>query len=485
MSLTDIKRPFTDCGLPIIRFEAYNGCGDDVGGNFFGDGEVIGSSTGAVPFNFTQVTNLTGFITDLPRAITRQISLNCRTQKAQSFVPYMLQGADAYPPWKMREIEDMLHAEHILVDGQEVQYSGGTPFTAIGKNPCEAIYRLNVNLQECDVWNIYGCGDDCRDKDTYFAIPDTHISDDYFNSNGLKVANTYPQLLQYFSAQPGVTDVVDMPVGGLGIRRDFYKVFKVAGAVRENYIYFDNPTDNRNKVYGAKLDRAAPAYPLLENGIDNTSCPKVVIGTPTVEEITCTGLVIGTPLLEDMSCTVSGSGDWGTNGENGITATGTVLTLTLNLKNTGIRQPGTPVGLIYSGNISLPDNCAVPTDVPAAATITVLELNGAVLGTDKYSFGDGTNNITFSPCLSEGDYIKVYYGPPVTPPIIGGITVALISGECLPVSAVYLTNHNNATVPLGVTIIINTDGRIQWAGGITSADATAGYISITGIIFNI
>lgn len=160
------------CGIPNTKLVAIFDCIDTFTGDYYGDGVVLPQSFGLFPFPFVKLSNIQGRFRSVPSEIKRTISLNCRTQKTETTERWMLQGIVAFPVWKMQEIQRMMLANHIYVDGVEYQTEGGTFFKQIGKPyNCQYSYQLSIDFIGCYEWQIFGCQPVCESQSYYFLIP--------------------------------------------------------------------------------------------------------------------------------------------------------------------------------------------------------------------------------------------------------------------------------------------------------------------------
>lgn len=164
-------QPFGNSCLPNMRkLVWFSDCTDDYNGDFFGDGITIIANTLAF-VNFTRLTNLQGIIKHLPKNIKRILSINCRTQRTETTSKYQLQGSVPFPLWKMQEIEGMLLANRMFVDGIEKQSDGNAPFSEYGKPlNCVYYYKLEMELQDCFEWQVFGCTPACDVPIYYYPI---------------------------------------------------------------------------------------------------------------------------------------------------------------------------------------------------------------------------------------------------------------------------------------------------------------------------
>lgn len=484
--LSTIKRPITSCNKPVIKLVTTTECTDQIGDSYYGTGDIIDGSVGATQFPFQKITNLRGFIKDIPREIIRQNSLNCRVQKVSSSVKYDLQGGDAYPSWKMRELEEMFHGKQIIVDGQEVLFSGGTMFTELGSG-CPQLYRLRTTIEECRKEQIYGCQSECTPNCYFFRIPSNIVTQNFFNEAGAQIASNYNQLLEWYRNQSNVKEVIDVEEV-LQIACDYYKVFKViATGYIPSFIFFDNPSQT-NKVYGVSLDCDQPDYSKLCGNIDNRSCGALDLDIPFVFELECGAITItDTDVFEISSgCGVAPFPNWQQHtGTTSIIVSGNLRTLNLSVYNED--YPGVPPiegSLDYL--IGMGDECGFNSGLPIDADVYEVQEDGVPLDESEWSYNMATQDITFLPCVDVGDIVTLKYHQGGASPTFSGQIIATITGpSCLPLSPVYQTNSNNASIPAGATILIEPNGNIRWYGMPTSYDAIKSIIEVTGISYTV
>jgi len=158
------------CGKPYIKFVAQFDCIDTFTGDYYGDGTVI-AGFGRYPFPFVRLSWLQARLKTVPKTVKRTISINCRTQRTETTAKMQLQGIIPFPVWKMVELENMLLSNHLFLDGKEYQSEGGTPFKQFGKpQACNYVYQMDLDIQECYEWQIFGCTAACESQTYYYPI---------------------------------------------------------------------------------------------------------------------------------------------------------------------------------------------------------------------------------------------------------------------------------------------------------------------------
>jgi hypothetical protein len=473
MSLTSIQRPISECNKPVIRLVATPSCESS-------NGNIADGSEGVSNFPFQIITNLKGFIRDIPREIIRQNSKNCRPQKVQSSVKYELQGGNLYPAWKMREIEQSFMSEKIEIDGQEVLFSGGAIFEVAG-NTCNNLYRLKTIIEECQTISIFGCNPTCLTPIYYFVIPPIPEFEvpNFFNDSGILVASGYSQLLAYYSNRANVLEVEDI-VEPLPIQCSYYKVFSIkTSGITPSYLYVDS-VSNSSKIFGIPLDESNPDYNKLCKGIDNTACLIPIIEPPFVYELTCGDITIGSiTQFSDMMCAIMVQNMW--TGDVEITSTGDTRSIDIDISSTEYISGGGAIGEI-AHTIILGQECGITLSIDGGASIIDIQVNGIDLDESDYSYT--YPNLTFSPCLTVGDDLIIKYQEQITPPYIKQ-TIALITGTmCRPLTTVYQNNENNSSIPVGATIAIFPNGEVRWYGVPSAHTDANSTITVTDIIYN-
>lgn len=488
--LTRIQRPKSDCGKPIIRLEAYSSCNDE--GGYYGTGSPTSGSNGVQPFAYRRVTNIRGFVSRVPRTIERIVSQNCRTQKTTSSRIWQIQGADLYPVWKMDEIETMLQSEHITIDGEDVVYRAAEPAFTLAYNSCTGLFTLRINVEECTIQNIYGCGESCEQFYYVLAIPIALPLDDngnvnFFTDGASLIGNDITSLMQYLRNQTGVTDVQDL-TGVISLNCSFYAIISISGInpVLPPYFYINYPSV-KNKVWLRKLNVVNPDYDSLCNNINTTKCKALHIGTPTIIALTCSDVILDTPIVtlfggncwvdpvpywEQYSGVTSIVGGYGTN------------TLNLSLFNQNLPIAVSDLTGQYDYTAGSSGACSVLIPNGQGAIIDLVEIKGSP--TSDYNFNQSTGVIDFTgfTCLGASDFVHIeYHFPAGIGQVLSGQVIAEIKGGCLPTNTTYVTHSINPSIPDGSTLIIGTDGKIRWVGRVTTSDNTGSVIEVTNIVY--
>lgn len=491
--LVSLKRPLSDCGYPIINISASSGCSKSaITGKYYGAGTPVVNSPGfSGSITYKDVINISGFVSRIPTKIKRVISFFCQTQKVDYSREWKIECIDTFPEWKMDEIERMFQAQNIVIDGQQVVFNGDDAiFTSI-YNSCQNLFKLSFNVNECNIQQIYGCDDSCVKKDHYINITNSLFSTNlananYYNSNKVLIAKTDTDFINYVRNLPNVTDVstVDSPA----INCNSYKLLKIEGTDIVPEMFYVGDVSERSKIFLRSVSDISE----LCNGQDSTMCDAPTVGTVILTSLTCDAPTLGTVVLTELgvSCSVSPATGWSidTDGVTNIIGGVDSNTIALSIKSSDfVQQPGSTTPLSYSSrNATGAIQCTINVPNGIGATIDSVLIDGVT--TTKYSFDNTTGTLTLSTgyCLNQGSYININYHITTvsTPYSLSGQTVANISGGCLPLENVYLTNSCNSTIPQNVTILIQTDGQIKWWGTVNYSDTTQSKINVSGLVYS-
>lgn len=304
--------PAGNCGEQLIRIISKFDCVDNFTGDFYNIPEnVLG---GNADFEYRKITTIKGRIVRRPREITRELSYNCKLQRAESTAQYLLEGFEYLPPWKMYEIEGQLHANSLFIDDfagvREYQYAGGTPMKQISN--CFELFKLEATLQDCTQRQVFGCQEKCYPtknpdgSNIMFVIPAAYNGGGFYNSTRQLVATDYTGLIDYLRTRTGATAAEDVDTGSMDCAP--YKVISVTSAGQvDSHIYYDAPAAG-NKVYGVvvnNLNDLCAGLPAV--------CAKPVAGVIEVDVWICAVPVAGTFGVEDIAVdelVINGHGDW-------------------------------------------------------------------------------------------------------------------------------------------------------------------------------
>ncbi len=298
--------PPDPCGENFITIRTTYTCYDAFSGDYYAVPATV--YQGSASFVFEKRVNLVAKIAQREREIKREISYNCAVQRSESFKPYILQGISEtalVPTWKMNEIENMFHAEHIYINDYinpetEYQFAGGKIFTQVHK--CWESFRLNATLQSCTMRQTFGCFTDCNAKDTmYFIIPAAYNGTGFYDENKRLVAYTIAQLLTWAAGQDSVYQVDDISSDYPGTAGAFS--IAATGYIPTSF-YYDDITP-RNKVYGSITPPDAAAY--------IPACAKPVIDGIEIADDDCATPAHATPMINtqaDSHATIYNINNW-------------------------------------------------------------------------------------------------------------------------------------------------------------------------------
>lgn len=433
-----------------------------------------------------------GCIIRNPRDITRQISQNCRLQKVSSLVTYQLQGSNVYTPEKVDEIERIFHSKTLTLNGIDIQFEGGQVFEDLGEDfPNQ--FKLNVTISECMKWQIFGCGDENTTTERVevgpeitYAIPARQVSSVYFNDNGLKVADSYEGLLNYYRGQENVTAVTDIDIEEAQTDVNFSKIFKVAYFKESPDPFYYDKFSPSNKVYGLKLS-SPDAYNELSRGMNIGKCESITIESFEVISVECTDISIESVNIVMTACEIIPILGWSQfKGGNTIKMEGEDVLLTLSLFNPDFKYIDPITGsLSYEHPRDNEILCDVELDgtLPAGAVVNSILFNSIEIMND-HTFTISGNMLTLNPCLN------IYYGDTVVLSYtVGGAEqyigqIGQINGMCSPQFEVILTSENDSQIPEGATLSIDTAGLVYWDGPLTSYNSNFGLLELKNIKIN-
>lgn len=269
------------CGVPLIRITVNWPCYDAKTGFYYGTPTTVYNAT--APFSLAFVLNIPGRIVDRPASINREISFNCRTQRSESFSPYLLEGrseASLVPAWKMREIEGAFHAPEIMIDGLPYQWNGGTLFTQ--PTNCLEVFKLQTTMQSCVSRQDFGCQDPCQATRTSdYVVPGSYRGSGFYDETREPFADLY----DYFANRANVTEVEDV-TSEYAEAAEAYRVTSFGQT--PTYFYYDEPR-NANRVFAADPGVVSAVI----------ACAMPLTGTITFADETCDTPTIGTISFTD------------------------------------------------------------------------------------------------------------------------------------------------------------------------------------------
>lgn len=398
------------CGDPLIRIISRFECIDNFTGEFYGTPVQVFS--GAASWQYTKITSIKGRIVPRPRDLRREISYNCRLQRAETEDVYFLEGFEMFPAWKVKEIEGQLLANRLWVDDYisqtEYIFRGGQPFNKVsGAYSCTELFKLETNLFGCIQRQIFGCTELCVGTSTGFIIiPASYNDGGFYDENGLLIATVLDGnsvspyaagLIQWLLSQNGITGVTNVNIAGYTCEDYTYAILQIDAlptAYIPTFIYMDSPV-NLNRLYTIITNDTD----VLCDYIGENPCSTPTNGTVLFELLACATPTNGTVLFELITAdelTITNYGSW-----------------------TAAAAPDTEA-FVYGNQVS---------------------------------FSIETTNATIIGAIGE-DYS------------LGGETIASISALGRPSQQVVL-NENNSNVPAGVTIMISPSGAIAVTGTFT------------------
>lgn len=298
-----------DCGEILVRLISRFPCYNNFTGEYYAIPDDIIS--GSADFAYTKITSIRGRFVPRPREITRQISYNCKLQRAESARQYLLEGYDIYPAWKMVEIENQLHAPYIWIETQyeykEVQFTGGIVFGKVdGARDCTEYFKLSANLSDCIIRQTFGCDEGCSTTGYqgyagFFIIPQSYNGGAIYDSNKQLIAEDIDGLLDWFHAFEGVIEVeilaaesgspvVSPAISPLSCDYDYVIGIKTetSSVYIPTAIYYNSPIP-ANKIYSVTFDEISEVCDL----IPVVNCAQPVLDYYTLEDIDC-----ATPVLD-------------------------------------------------------------------------------------------------------------------------------------------------------------------------------------------
>lgn len=331
----------SECGDVYITLRTYMDCYDAQTGEYYATPDDI--LMGDASFTYQKVTNFQGVIQQVPREIERTYSLNCRLQKTQSQRLYELKSIKtAFPAWKMNEIENQLHAQYIYVEDERYEFNGGTAFDRI-KIPgdCATYFRLVTTLNDCSIYQIFGCGDNCNTTGSSFAAFVVPESGDFYNEARTYIGNTAEEVYNYYSNLPNVQDLQIIDPNDYDCEFSFGFVIYYNGFVPNSF--YAGGVMQSNRVYGMTESELEDVCTRIE-----VPCSSAEIGVITTSEQTCDTPSIGTITNESYTEIMVGVypvNDWVDNGDTGAVLSNGVLRLSIDLSNTNYPYSGSPATL--------------------------------------------------------------------------------------------------------------------------------------------
>lgn len=371
------------CDPDYLALHTWYECYDKQTGEYYATpGDIL---SGDASFTFGKTTNLLAILQQVPREITREYSFNCILQRTESQRQYEVRGRELFPPWKMNEIENQLHSPNIYIDDVQYQFNGGTLFEQfVIPRYCYYQYKLKMTLNDCNIFQIHGCGDACNTNGATLSFMVVTGAEQYYSENRNLVATDADELMNYYRNLSGVTDVVALDPGDFDCDFDFGFTVYSTSAYVPNSIFIGQPQPNTRLFGLSDEELAAICVSIIADETPD-------LGTPVITDDTSTPPVFGTPTITDydeLAIAIYPAQSWQVQDSSAVVSQG-VMTATFNLRNPDYPLVGSPatVPIIadliarfdingapkYSISITPDDN----TQIPADTTMTIDE-NGYV-----------------------------------------------------------------------------------------------------------
>lgn len=396
--------PANPCGTEYIVLRTYYDCYDNQTGDFYGEPGVILS--GDPTFTFYRITTVEGKIQQKEWEVLREYSFNCRLQRTESTRLHELQTYVAIPRWKMIEITNQLHAPYIYVNDVRYEYNGGTPFEKLDlDNTCDYNYKLLTDLNECKIWQIFGCGEPCNTTGSSFAAFVIQSAGFIYNENRQVIGENVTDLAEYFRNLTGVTDVTEITPSECAFA---YAITIQYSGYLPNSIYVGG-TLQRNRVFALTEEQFDDICTVIDN-----ECALPEIGVITMAEQTCADPVIGVITMQEydvLTVDVFLFPNWVDTGATAATVSQGVAYVRLEIESPDYPMSGSP---------------AQPSLIPG---VIVAQVDLAGRPISVFAFTDA-NNATVpadtTVTIDENGYIR-YYGYPTSSDLTNGyIDVTLV-----------------------------------------------------------
>lgn len=279
------------CGRQYLKFAAIFDCFDSFNGDYYGDATNVLAGVGSYPFSHIRQSNINGRLKKLPREIKRTISINCRTQKTETTPKYSLLGDTVFPIWKVNEIESMMLANHLYVNGKEYQSGGGTPFTQFGKpQSCQYTYQLNMELEDCYRFQIFECSSECSSQTYYYPVTIDNVP--FFDDTKRLVAQNITALVTYLASLPDMVSVTSVP---FQLPCQLAAVIQVKSAGSPPKYLHQQFAIPSARIYPKILPENTGDLSSLCGAMPLLSCPDPVLGIPVSFTSVCPDPVLGVP----------------------------------------------------------------------------------------------------------------------------------------------------------------------------------------------
>lgn len=463
-----------ECGNKYITVTTRYECYDKQTGDYYSNPGAANIINGNYTnFVFEKKLNLRGEVIEIPREIVRTYSRNCRLTRTESARQYEVDVYGIFPAWKALEVTNMLHAPEIRIDGQRYEYDGGEPFARIELgSTCDRLYRSNILLRDCDIYQNFGCSDGCNTTGGAAMAMVISQGAKIFYDEDRQLIGDKDDLLDWFRNQPGMTNLMLIDPGDYDC--DFEIGFVVYGdGYMPTFVYVDG-TAPGNRTYGMSEAALADLCSKIE-----PSCAMPVAGTITPMDDTCGVPTLGTIIVMDMPTTniaVTWLNDWIDEGDSAITRTEKTVNITLDLSNANYPESdGLGDGPPWQwGESAAAGNVITSADLKFTIA-PILFLNEQPIDWNAQGVVHDEIAGTLDFTAIGGAFGKVlfqYVNPSSFAPGIG-MLIGIMDVGGRPSVDVYVN---------GVTV--NTMGYIYYSGAATSTDSEGSYIEQT-IIYNI
>jgi len=357
--------PIDPCRGEYIRLEGSWPCDDSINGEYYGTPENIinccydeGNAGFDAPFPFTKGTWLSASFKKAPRELKRIISLNCKTQRVEVVTKKQMHGKDPYPEWKMEDVENILIAPRILVEGVEYLYREASPFERL--HECTSHFRLKGNFELCPKRQTFGCKVDCEEKARYFKLGRISPNGRYYDEGGKLIATTTTSrsaeanLFLWLRTRPGVTYAKIIPTSVLDCTAAH--LWMIAGREAMPTVIYSGYVRGGERMYGIDLGLTNPDYSVLcATPSAQTLCNAPVLDVPAVAAFACDTPVLSTPVVSNYqtSLVLDSTAPWVLDaGLSNATLTVNTVQLDFVVLNAGSTNPDFVWGSEWIGTIS-------------------------------------------------------------------------------------------------------------------------------------
>ena len=127
--------------------------------NYYSD-EAIPDQSGSMQSG-EQVTYNNGIriyatIKKLPSKLSISSNSNCYLYKSEVIESYELQGTKLYPPYKARQIENIMLGKNLFIDNEQYQLRGDSIFEAV-RIEGMSMFKLKAQLEKCPCEVVFDC----------------------------------------------------------------------------------------------------------------------------------------------------------------------------------------------------------------------------------------------------------------------------------------------------------------------------------------